>query len=529
MKLALPLLLLLTSCASKPAPVVIAIVVDQFAAWVASERLPTLPADGGFARLQREGTYVRALRYAHAATETAPGHAALFTGAPPSRTGILSNEALYKEHVVSTMQDADTRFVLASGESPRAGASPSVLKAAAVADAVDGVVLGFSLKDRGAILPSGHKPTIAIWLDVDTGELTTSSYYASKLPKWAKSVSADIKRRVGEPWVVRDSAWLAKHVLVPDDAPGEEPGHTTFPHDFANEFPLGTAARLHPASDGVLVDLALAGIDAERKGGKPLLVTVSFSTNDLVGHAFGPDSWEQWDELRRLDEQLARFFSELDKRFGPEGYAVLLSADHGVSPIPEAQKLRPECNAKADRWERSCEHGARVSRPELASIVTATANKVLGDGAWTYGFVGAFVALTPEGRARRAEVVPALVKALEAHPEVAHAIDVATLPETCAEQGDLTALVCNAYPRGSSGDIMVVLKAGAGFGDGNGAAHGMPYTYDLTVPFLVRAPGQVKAGQVIDDELPFATFTHTLAHLLGVAAPATAFAGKVIQ
>ncbi|MBC7792725.1 MAG: alkaline phosphatase family protein, partial [Clostridia bacterium] len=93
----LPTVLLLTifelGCASKPAPkppsapVVIALVVDQLAAWIASERLPTLPPDGGFARLLREGTYVRNLRYAHAATETAPGHAALFTGAPPSRTG----------------------------------------------------------------------------------------------------------------------------------------------------------------------------------------------------------------------------------------------------------------------------------------------------------------------------------------------------------------------------------------------------------------------------------------------------------
>ncbi|HSI05589.1 MAG TPA: hypothetical protein VLC93_13975, partial [Myxococcota bacterium] len=64
---------------STGAPVVVTIIVDQFAAWVASERLETLPADGGFARLRREGTYVRAIRYAHAATETACGHAALFT------------------------------------------------------------------------------------------------------------------------------------------------------------------------------------------------------------------------------------------------------------------------------------------------------------------------------------------------------------------------------------------------------------------------------------------------------------------
>ena len=76
---------------------------------------------------------------------------------------------------------------------------------------------------------------------------------------------------------------------------------------------------------------------------------------------------------------------------------------------------------------------------------------------------------------------------------------------------------------------MVVLKAGAGFGDKAGAAHGMPYTYDLTVPFLVRAPGKVTAGVVIEDELSFATYAHTLASLLGVPVPSTAFAGTVIK
>src|SRR3982751_4819725 len=66
-----------------------AIVVDQMGAWMADERWNALPSDGGFARLLREGTYVRELRFAHANTETAPGHAALYTGAAPRVSGIV--------------------------------------------------------------------------------------------------------------------------------------------------------------------------------------------------------------------------------------------------------------------------------------------------------------------------------------------------------------------------------------------------------------------------------------------------------
>src|SRR5437588_5735485 len=55
-------------------PVVVTLVVDQLAAWIVDERIGELPTSGGFARLVREGTRVREVRYAHAATDTAPGH-----------------------------------------------------------------------------------------------------------------------------------------------------------------------------------------------------------------------------------------------------------------------------------------------------------------------------------------------------------------------------------------------------------------------------------------------------------------------
>ena len=74
--------------------VLITIVVDQMASWMADERWATLPADGGFARLRREGLTVRQLRYEHAVTDTAPGYAALYTGAVPRDSGIFANETL---------------------------------------------------------------------------------------------------------------------------------------------------------------------------------------------------------------------------------------------------------------------------------------------------------------------------------------------------------------------------------------------------------------------------------------------------
>ena len=536
-----PLFLALAACTptrSDPAPtkvtgapVVVTIVVDQFAAWVASERLETLPSQGGFARLRREGTYVRAIRYAHAATETACGHAALFTGAPPARTGVMSNEAWRDGRVVSTMADEETRLVSTRGVSARAGASPRILRVEGVADVFrkqypDALVLGLSLKDRGAILPVGKAAKFAIWFDPDTAELVTSTYYGETLPAWVVDVSRTIPERLAEPWTPLDPGWLAKHVVTPDDQEGEEPSMRAFPHDLIREVPLGAALRVSPQSDMMLVDLALAALDAERRDGQPTLLSLSLSANDIIGHTFGPDAWEAWDELLRLDGTLARLFEGLDKRFGPDGWAVALSADHGVEPIPEVQPMRPECaSASADRWERPCRELKRMSRGRVAEDLVKTARTLLGPGEWLHGFVGAFVALTPQGRAPgvRERLVPALLAALKGREGVANAFDVRALPPTCPAGVGLEALVCNAYPPNSEGDIMVVLAPGTGFGGGSGATHGMPYTYDLTVPFLVRAPKAVTAGRVIDEELPFSTFTHTVAKLLNVPVPATAF------
>ena len=66
-------------------------VIDQLAAWIADTRWDALPATGGFARLRREGVYVKQVRYDHAVTTTAAGHAQLFTGAPPCQSGIFGN------------------------------------------------------------------------------------------------------------------------------------------------------------------------------------------------------------------------------------------------------------------------------------------------------------------------------------------------------------------------------------------------------------------------------------------------------
>jgi hypothetical protein len=81
--------------------------------WVAEARLEKLPPGGGFARLRSEGTWVKRCEYTYAVTETAPGHAALFTGKTPRQTGIVGNKVWRGDlgKAASLLEDKDTKLI----------------------------------------------------------------------------------------------------------------------------------------------------------------------------------------------------------------------------------------------------------------------------------------------------------------------------------------------------------------------------------------------------------------------------------
>jgi len=67
----------------------------------------------------------------------------------------------------------------------------------------------------------------------------------------------------------------------------------------------------------------------------PDLLCINFSSNDYVGHAFGPHSLEVEDITYRTDLQLGEFLRFLDEQVGPGNWTFALTADHGVAPIVE--------------------------------------------------------------------------------------------------------------------------------------------------------------------------------------------------
>jgi hypothetical protein len=514
---------------AKHGPVVVTLVVDQLAAWMAVERFPELPADGGFARLRREGSWYEDMRFGHAVTETAPGHSALYTGAVPRVSGIFANELIdpSTHKRVSILRDGATKEVLATGVVDEAGASLAALDVDTLADRLraarpDADIVSLSLKDRGAIFGGGRKPDAVLWFDAKRDAFVTSTAFATHIPTWATTVVPSSR----EPWVLLDQPWVEKHAASPDAQPGEgdlDGFGITFPHAFSAAKEPAVAFRASPRGDDALLTLAQAAV-AQHAPERPMLLAVSLSSHDYVMHIFGPDSWEAWDELRRLDASLAGFFRALDARFGPDGWSALLTGDHGGAAIPEVGANQHAWCTHPDRWERSCPTKGRILQDDLGASVAKAAKAAVGDGDWVLGFASPYLYLSDAASKlppdTRAKLDAAVTRALLDFPGVDRVIR--RREELRCDAGGIDALLCDSLsPRAK--DAFYVLPKRDVFFDpnyalGKGNSHGGPYLFDRSVPLFVRG-GAARAGAVVSDPIPFTMFMTTASSLLGIAAP----------
>jgi hypothetical protein len=159
----------------------------------------------------------------------------------------------------------------------------------------------------------------------------------------------------------------------------------------------------------LLVSLAEAALEGERLGqrGETDVLALSFSCNDAVGHGKGPHSAEVRDITVRTDLALERLLAAVDRRVGLARTVVVVTADHGVAPVPEQMKA----------WKMP---GGRLSRTGLEKAAVAALEGAFGPGAWLEGRAGSALylnrALVAERKLDPAEVERRLASALEASP-----------------------------------------------------------------------------------------------------------------
>jgi hypothetical protein len=511
---------------------VVVIVVDQLATWVLRAAWPHL-GDQGFRRLEREGAVFERCAFRHACTVTAPGHATIATGAHPRSHGIVGNDWIDPDTLgaVGSVDDKGTKL-LPSGA---IGASPHRLRAPTLVDALE-VAFGSAsrsasvgLKDRSAILLAGASADYVVWFDKAAGLLSTSTAFV-KAGDPAGSRWLDELNRLRPVEAFHDFVWrrsgppAAYEDLEDDDDPVEYPiaGTRTFPHDFGRIAGLSRKQFVEqlvisPAGSDLVWTAAKHLARHARLGEDdvPDFLGICLSSNDWVGHVFGPDSHEVRDMTLRTDALLAEVLAHFDATVGAGRYHVVLTADHGVGTVPEVAARRGV-------------PAGRVPILKLKLAVEGAMRARYGEPPpgehWYAGIGDAGIMLNRRLLAARgiavAEAQSAAATAVASVKGIALAIPGHALATGGVPRDEIHEAILLSYVRESAADVRVVPKPDHLIGP-TAASHGTPYAYDREVPLFLSGPG-VKRGYRCRDPVAPGSAVVTIAAALGIAPPARA-------
>lgn len=488
---------------------VVVIVIDQFRGDYL-ERYRSQFGDSGFRLLLDHGAYFPNCFYNYANTRTAPGHSTLFSGAYSNGHGIADNEWWdeKKKKMVTSVEDDETRLVGIEGAQP--GASPHNLLADTLGDELklatqgESRVFGVSLKDRAAILPAGFAGNGAYWIDPKSGDWVTSTYYRDSLPQWVQTFNSSRPAKYWDrEWKSAEGTVLAStaHRKRKDGSDAgfyEVIGGTTF----ANEYEFEFAKQL---------------IVYENVGRGPAtdLLSISLSANDILGHRVGPDSPAMHQMALDLDSEVADFIDFLGHQIGLVNVWIALSADHGVSSLPDAvKKLHiPAANLGSAKLEEDI-------NKELATKFSGhAASYIRFDYPLAWLDPDAFAAVHLSERQAEEAVGEAMKRAGLRGYYTKSQLAVGEIPDT-----ELGRKYLNSYTPEGSWYVMGIPEIYA-VGGLTGTDHASPYNYDTHVPLAFYGL-PFRAGTYREKTEPV-DMAATLASLLGINPP-THSIGRVL-
>ncbi len=491
---------------------VVLISIDQFRAdYLTRFEDLFLPATsggkvGGFNWFMDRGAWYPDAHHDHIPLATGPGHSIHFTGAPPYKSGIVANDWYDRDlkHDVYCVQDDKSPIV--GSDAKLIGISPDHLRVTTVGDELkmatggQSKVFGIALKDRAAVLMAGHLADGVYWFDQNTGRWITSRYYRKDgtLPAWVQDLNSQKlpDTYFSKTWTPTVSATALKRAWTPtgkysDDRAGLG---TDFPHalaagqtapnakyynafattPFANEFVINSAERL---------------IREEKLGQDeyPDILAINLSSNDYIGHAYGPDSPEVLDVTVQTDRLISRFFNDLNTMI-PGGLAnvtIVITADHGAPPIGAAMR---DSGIRGGNW----------TSDSVAKAAEAALDAAYGQGDWVLEYLEPYLWLNRDTIKAKgidpAKVEEVAARAVESVEGIYAGYTRTNVLQGTMPRTDIAKHVTLGFHPLLSGDITVVSQP---FwyprNSVKGETHAEPYAYDTRVPLLIQGFG-VRSG-----------------------------------
>jgi predicted AlkP superfamily pyrophosphatase or phosphodiesterase len=330
----------------------------------------------GLRFLREEGVYFSEVRHDHAYTATSSGHFAISTGRFPGKVGVTGNYLYNRENEEKRYCVEDLESSVLSGNSR--ACSFRNFSCTALADWVRSVspeskVWSVSVKTHAAVPLGGQDPDGVFWFDFNSGEFITSDYYMSEYPEWFFRFTQKWypDRYFGQTWkrILDDPALYAAKSRADDffaEAREGTGGEPSFPHVLPEVPPENPkdygCLEEFPWLDETTLNLARTILVEENLGKDKFtdLLMISLSMPDLIGHRYGPFSQESMDTFLRLDRMLGEFFMYMDSTIGIKNTLIVLTSDHGCTPLPEFSRTQGHEAGRIDRFLRG--YDAQLNR-----------------------------------------------------------------------------------------------------------------------------------------------------------------------
>ena len=488
----------------------------------------------GFKRFYKEGFVAHNHHFNYYQTKTGPGHASIATGTTPSVHGIIGNEWFDRisQQEVYCVGDEHVKGL---GSELKGKKSPKQLVTTTFADQLRlhtqfrNKVIGVSLKDRSAILSTGHSANAAYWFAGDQeGVFTTSTYYMDSLPKWVSDYNAK-----KYPHQYASSLWNTLRPIDtytasgPDDTPYEGvyrgAERPIFPYDLSKLLPNYykdkglDVVRNTPFGNTMVTDMALLALANEDLGKNAAtdVLMVSYSSTDHVGHQFGLTSIEVQDTYLRLDLELERLFSEIDQRIGMDQVTIFLTSDHGAVHVPQY------LNDHKFPGGHDKTKGIKDQVNQALRSQTGIDNLVL--------YIGNDQMYLDHEKIEKNELVlqeliDEAIRVILRFPTIEKAFQTTEVPFLSPTEKLHNLLLLGNHVK-RAGDLYMIPKPGHIDYGHTGTTHGTGFSYDTHAPLLMMGHG-IKSGQTYK-KTSITDIAPTMCALLGIAFP-NGMTGEII-
>lgn len=524
MKLRIILSVLTTASIAAAPRMTIVIVIDQLSAHYLPKLKPYLT--GGLGFLYREGTNYTNAFYDHCPPCTAAGHAMLATGTYGSVHGIICNRWFNeKGEVIESDSDTAQNAAMFSptGLYPF-GKSARNMLVDTLSDQfmlhsythAKNTVWSISHKGRSAIAMAGRLGK-ALWLDTKTQSFTSSKAYFDKLPHWVGCFNRKHQ--------TKEYTWktVYKDTSAAYDFPwADNSTYSGFPSPLNRLIKLTPETYLGtPLANKQLLQLAQACIEQNLKKDERFILWLGLSSLDMVAHVYGPAAKTTLDIIYHIDRQLQTFIDYVYSKVDKKEVLFVLTADHGIAPIPEL--LQTE--------------GLDLARRYLQKDLQKKLNDLIERKYAITGLIQNYSEpqfylnkdlLNRLGCSQKKKIFKDIKEYLMSIPGIRKAWTFDELLHAQIPSYDLDSTIQHQLFKGRSGDILYSVYPYTMINiHSKGTSHITQYAYDTHVPLIFYQADRFTAKR-ISKTVSIRQVPVTLATLFDVPRPSAA-TGKVLQ